>query len=94
MIFTFWTKASATSPMAEIPGANVYIGKALQKTRFQLDQNGVRAAAVTYIGMYKETAVLDPKPTLDIFLDRPFVYLLIDNVTGLPLFVGTVKTLP
>lgn len=82
------------SPMAEIPGANVYIGRALQKTRFQLDEAGVKAAAVTYIGMYKETAVFDPDPVIDLFLDRPFVYLLIDDATGLPLFVGTVKTLP
>lgn len=79
-------------PMAEIPDANVIIGTALQKTHFELDENGVKAAAITYIGMDKATAVMpEEKPLMDIFLDRPFVYILMDEITDLPMFVGTVK---
>ena len=79
--------------LAEIPDANVYIGTAKQKTHFELDENGIKAAAVTYIGVDGATAMPDPRPTINIYLDRPFVYMLMDDATGLPLFIGTIKEL-
>ena len=79
--------------MAEIPGLNVFIGTALQKTHFELDEKGVKAAAITYIGMKAESAMPEEKPQINIYLDRPFVYILMDDTTGLPMFIGTIKTL-
>ena len=48
--------------MAEIPDANVFIGTALQKTHFGLDEKGIKAAAITYIGMKAESAMPEEKP--------------------------------
>lgn len=79
-------------PMAEFPAGNVYIGTAKQKTHFELDENGIKAAAITYIGM-ESNAMREPESKIDLFLDRPFVYLLMDTYTGLPLFVGVTNTL-
>ena len=92
LIAAFDGGAADFSKMIDIPGDNVYIGDARQKTHFEVDENGIKAAAVTYIGMEKNSMFM-PRPTVDIYLDRPFVYLLMDNETGLPLFVGTVRTL-
>ena len=80
-------------PMIELPTSNVYIGSAIQKTHFELDENGIKAAAVTYIGMSESTSLPIPKPKMQIYLDRPFVYLMMDEATGLPMFVGTVKNI-
>ena len=79
--------------MGEKPGENLYIGSALQKTHFELDEKGIKAAAVTYIGMNSKGAVSGPREIIDIFLDRPFIYALMDDATGLPLFIGTIKEL-
>ena len=76
--------------MVEIPDVNAYIGAAKQKTHFELDENGIKAAAVTYIGV-DATGVPAPKPSINLYLDRPFVYMLVDNTTNLPLFIGTLK---
>ena len=81
-------------PMAEFPGGNASINTALQKTHFELDENGIKAAAVTYIALGKNSAYSEKiPPKIDIFLDRPFVYMIVDDSTNLPLFVGVVNTL-
>ena len=78
--------------MAEIPDANVYVGSSVHKTHFELDENGIKAAAVTSIITDKATSVYDDKP-IEIYLDRPFVFMLVENETSAPLFIGTVNTL-
>ena len=80
-------------PMVEIPNSNAYIGAALQKTHFELDEKGIKAAAVTYIGMKDAAMMPEQKPTINIYLDRPFVYILMDEASDLPMFIGTVKTI-
>ena len=91
--YAFNSSLADFKPMAEIPDLNVFIGTAIQKTHFELDENGVKAAAITYIGMKAESAMPEEKPQIDIFLDRPFVYILMDETANLPMFIGTIKTI-
>ena len=52
-----------------------------------MDETGTKAGAATAVEI-KETAV-----AVDIYsvtLDRPFIYAVTDNATGLPVFIGTV----
>lgn len=91
--YAFNSSLADFKPMAEIPDLNVFIGTALQKTHFELDEKGVKAAAITYIGMGATSAMPEEKPPIDIFLDRPFVYILMDETANLPMFIGTIKTL-
>ena len=81
------------SLLAEIPGKNVYIGTAKQKTHFELDEKGIKAAAITYIGMKATNAMPVERKKINIYLDRPFLYLLVDDRTGLPLFIGRINSL-
>lgn len=78
--------------LADFPGENVYVSTAKQKTHFELDENGIKAAAITYIGYGKSSAPV-PREDIFIYLDRPFVYLLVDEATNLPLFIGRVSNL-
>ena len=77
------------SKMGTASAGSLYCGEVRQKTFIQVDRNGTKAAAVTW-GTMKATAML-----LNIFieLDRPFVYAIVDNETGLPLFLGAVTNL-
>lgn len=67
------------------------IDDVLHKTHIELDENGTKAAAVTAVIVDKSTATLDPPPREYVYLDRPFVYALVDTKTGNPLFLGIVE---
>lgn len=68
---------------------NIYIGEVLHKTFISVDELGTKAGAVTKVEM-KDEAYIEAKI---VTLDRPFVYAIIDNTTGFPLFIGTVMSL-
>ncbi|MBP3701874.1 MAG: hypothetical protein J6I64_08285 [Lachnospiraceae bacterium] len=58
-----------------------------QTVKIQVDEDGTKAAAVTAVtaaGMIE----LPEETPLEIHFDRPFVYAVIDTVSGIPLFVG------
>lgn len=73
------------------PAKALRIDEVLHKTHIELDQNGTRAAAATDVVISTGAAVRDPQES--VYLDRPFVYGLIDVKTGNPLFLGIVETL-
>jgi len=68
---------------------NIYCSEVRQKTYIQVDRNGTKAAAITWGGM-KNTAIAEPKR---VYLNRPFVYAIVDNETHLPIFIGVVTNL-
>ncbi|MBP3387646.1 MAG: serpin family protein [Clostridia bacterium] len=75
--------------MATSEIGNIYIGSALHKTYISVDNEGTRAAAVTAIVESVDSEIM-PIYQLTITLDRPFVYMIIENETKLPIFIGTV----
>ena len=58
-------------------------------THIDVDNEGTRAAAVTAVTM-AATAMPKPEETREVYLDRPFVYMIIDTVNNLPIFIGSV----
>jgi serpin B len=71
---------------------NAYIGRVLHKTFIDVNREGTRAAAVTAIETLDACAIEMEEPVY-VFLDRPFVYGIVDNATGLPVFLGTINQL-
>ena len=69
------------------------IDEVLHKTYIKLDKNGTEAAAVTAISMEKASAMPRVMEKKYVYLDRPFVYALIETENGLPLLIGTVKNI-
>ena len=67
---------------------DVWIGKILHKTHIEVDRKGTKAAAVTAVEMDLAMAAL-PMEEHYITLDRPFVYAIVENETGYPMFLGT-----
>ncbi len=68
---------------------NIYINRVLHKTHIEVDRNGTKAAAATVVEMEKVTCE-GPTESVEIILDRPFIYAIVDMKTGLPIFIGTV----
>ena len=65
----------------------LFIGRILHKTHIEVDRKGTRAAAATVVEVQRKGVVMmDEKPIIT--LDRPYVYAIVDNETGLPVFMG------
>jgi|GEM_PF-804448 len=76
-----------SDPTPETP-YGLKISDVLHKTHIELDRKGTKAAAVTAVVMEKAGAM--PGEIKEVYLDRAFVYALVDTETGMPLFLGTV----
>lgn len=74
------------SAMAE----DLYVESILQKTRIIVDAEGTQAAATTIVTMAPTSAPIQAK---SIILDRPFLYMIVNTQTNLPIFMGTVTDL-
>lgn len=70
--------------------SRLQIDRVIHKTYIQFDENGTKAAAAT-AGVIKG-GTLASMP-VDLRFERPFVYALVDTKTGVPLFIGNVRTL-
>ena len=79
------------SNLGKYENGNLSIGNVIHKTYISLDSVGTRAGAVTEVGM--EVTCSSPTKSYTVTLDRPFVFAIIDNNTGLPLFLGVLTSL-
>ena len=78
------------SKMAVSAEGNIFIGEVLHKTFIKVDENGTRAGAATMVAMMPASA--SPEEPKSVYLDRPFVYAIVDSATTLPVFIGVVMT--
>lgn len=70
------------------------VSKIVQKCRIELDENGTKAAAVTEMAVADfGCADIELTPTKQVYLDRPFYFLIMDSLTGAVLFIGEVNNL-
>lgn len=70
--------------------ANIYIGRVVHKTSIELSEEGTRAAAVTSVEPTAGAELVEHQ----VALNRPFVYFIVDTDTGLPVFMGTLTSIP
>ena len=76
-----------TANFAKLAKKRLYVAEAIHKTFIDVDTEGTKAAAVTAIIMDLATCA-EPLPVRRIVLDRPFVYMIVDQ-NNLPIFIGT-----
>lgn len=77
------------SDLAVSSDGNIYINRVIHQTYISVGEKGTRAGAATIVEMDGEAAPSEVDYHT-VTLDRPFVYAIIDNATGLPIFIGTV----
>jgi serine protease inhibitor len=63
---------------------DLYISRVLQKTYIDLNEEGTEAAAVTVVEIGKTTAFVP----LVFNANRPFIYAITEQSTGVVLFIG------
>lgn len=89
MVVPFDSGKADFSGLAVSSDGNIYINRVIHQTHITVDEKGTKAGAATVVEMDSESADM-PVKVHTVTLDRPFVYAIIDDATGLPLFVGTV----
>jgi serine protease inhibitor len=68
-----------------------YISEAIQKAFIKVDEKGTEAAAVTAIMMMCGSLAPTKVETFELILDRPFVFVIQDDISGMVLFYGIVE---
>ncbi len=67
-------------------GDGLIIGDILHKTYISVGEQGTKAGAATAVIIEAEGAPVEIK---EVYLNRPFVYMLVDTTTSTPFFIGT-----
>ena len=78
------------SKMATSDQGNLSIDMVLHKTFIEVDDQGTKAAAATVVGV-AETASLIVDEVKEVYLNRPFVYAIVDEESHLPVFFGVTE---
>ena len=75
------------SALGSSDSGNIFISRVLHKAYIAVDGKGTKAGAATAVDI---KATSDTGGLYSVTLDRPFVYAVIDDACGLPVFIGAV----
>lgn len=78
------------SALGTSTAGNIFISRVLHKTFISVGEKGTKAGAATAVEMQDECAP-EFEETKKVYLDRPFVYMLIDCENSIPFFIGTLN---
>lgn len=87
MTVPFDAELADFSGLGHSSDGNIYISRVLHKAYIAVDEKGTKAGAATAIEAPAAGVWEDRRRVI---LDRPFVYAIIDNAAGLPIFIGAV----
>lgn len=74
---------------SRLMGNPLYVSQALHGARVKVDEEGCEAAAYTLIAMAGSAGPSEDAESIEVDLDRPFLYSLMSG--GVPLFAGAVR---
>ena len=69
---------------------NFFISKIIQKCKIKLDEKGTQAAAVTILEMDEACALMEEREVKEVYLDRPFAFMIYDSRNDEIAFIGKV----
>ena len=87
MLLPFDAEKADFSALGHSDSGNIFISRVLHKAYIAVDEKGTKAGAATAVGT---NVMSDTVGIYRVTLDRPFVYAIIDDATGLPVFIGAV----
>lgn len=86
----FDPNAAAFGRMADLP--QLHISEVTHETYIKTDEEGTEAAAATAVEMGALSAPsMQPDPPFEMRVDRPFLFVLADDPSGVVLFVGVIR---
>lgn len=76
------------SAMGQSTAGPLFLSRVLHRTVLAVDEEGTQAAAATIVEA-NDGAAMEPEEPKEVILDRPFLYMIVDTETYLPIFIGT-----
>lgn len=76
------------SKMGTSPEGYIYFSRALHKTHIALTEKGTKAGAATVMEFKAGSVMIDK--IIQLYFDRPFLYAIVENKSGMPVFFGAV----
>ena len=70
------------------PDEHLYLDKVIHQANIDVDENGTTAAAVTIVG--GRGGAGEPPPRAQLHIDKPFLYFVREDTTGVVLFMGRI----
>ena len=83
-----FTEGADFTGLNQLPDSTTYIGDVIHKTFIDVNEKGTKAAAATAVELVDGCAM---PITKEVILDRPFVFMILDEEAGLPVFIGTLR---
>ncbi len=83
---------SDEADFSDVGRPNLKIAKIIHKAVVEVNELGTEAAAATGIGMAECCAAMDPPEVVRFNANHPFLFMIVDNTTGLILFNGSIET--
>ncbi len=71
---------------------NLFLSKVIHKTYIEVGEKGTKAAAVTSVQMDAATSMPPQEEPKIVYLDRPFLFMIVDGEYNLPVFMGVVNS--
>ena len=78
------------SKLGKINNGNIWIGDVVHSTIISVTENGTKAGAATAIVFNATGAPQNPK---EVYLNRPFLYMIVDTEMQTPIFIGSLTNL-
>lgn len=69
---------------------NISVSKVFQNTTIEVDEEGTEAAAVTVVSMDTSAMAVEPEEVIVMNCNKPFMFVIKDNLSNCDLFVGIV----
>ena len=88
---TFIPYVADFSALGESAEGGIHINRVLHKAKIEVGERGTRAGAVTSVEMGDGASGDTPSEIKTVYLDRPFLYMIIDCENNAPLFVGVLN---
>lgn len=82
----FDMNAADFTKLGESSVGNIFINRVIHKTFISVGEKGTKAGAATVVEMTDGAMAVEPKT---VYLDRPFVYMIVDCENNIPFFIGT-----
>jgi serpin B len=70
---------------------NLLIDLVLHKAVIEVSEKGTKAAAATVVGIRATSLIIDEPPPFKFVADRPFAYIIMDNASFTPIFLGKLE---
>lgn len=77
------------SSLGQSSEGNIFISRVIHKTKIKVDEKGTKAGAVTAVEMAAGSAA--PKEPKTVNLNRPFLFMIVDNGFSMPIFMGALN---